>query len=69
MNRLRKARLRVDKSQLKLMKITGIFYSTISRIERGWLNPTEEQKEKLANALGVSKNWLFPDKRNRDLKH
>lgn len=69
MNRLRKARLRVDKSQLKLMKTTGIFYSTISRIERGWLNPTEEQKEKLAKALGVSKNWLFPDKRNRDLKH
>lgn len=62
MNRLRKARLRADKSQLKLMQETGIYFATISRIERGWLKPTEEQREKLARALGVKKDWLFSKK-------
>ena len=60
MNNLRKARLKADKSQHQLMQETGIIYSTISRIERGWLNPTDEQKERLAKALKVSKRWLFP---------
>jgi len=60
MNKLREARLRADKSQLQLMKETGIYFATISRIERGWLRPTEEQKAKLAKALKVDKNWLFP---------
>jgi transcriptional regulator with XRE-family HTH domain len=61
MIRLRRARLMVDKSQLQLMKETGINYATISRIENGWLKPTEEQKRKLAKALKVEKNWLFPE--------
>lgn len=60
MNRLREARLKVDKSQLQLMKETGIYYATISRIEQGWLKPSEEQKKKLADALNVKINWLFP---------
>lgn len=60
MNRLRQARLKIDVSQLELMQRTGIYFSTISRIERGWLNPTEEQKNKLAEALHVETNWLFP---------
>ena len=62
MNNLRKARLNADKSQLQLMKETGIYFSTISRIERGWLKPSDEQKEKLAKALGVKKEWLFTGK-------
>ena len=61
MNRLRKARLKVDKSQLQLMKETGIYYATISRIEQGWLKPSEKQKKKLADALNVKINWLFPE--------
>jgi transcriptional regulator with XRE-family HTH domain len=68
MNRLRKARLRADKSQLKLMQETGIYFATISRIERGWLKPTEEQREKLARALGVKKDWLF-SKNERTKRH
>jgi len=58
---LRQARLKIDMSQLELMKKTGIYFSTISRIERGWLNPTKEQKEKLATALKVEETWLFPN--------
>jgi len=61
MNRLREARLRADKSQLQLMRETNIYFSTISRIERGWLKPTDEQKQKLSKALKVDKGWLFPD--------
>ena len=61
MNRLRQARLKIDKSQLQLMRETKIYYSTISRIERGWLSPNDEQKDKLAYALDVQKDWLFPN--------
>lgn len=60
MNNLRKARLKADKSQLQLMKETGIYFATISRIENGWLEPKDEQKKKLAKALGVEEDWLFP---------
>lgn len=60
MNRLRKTRLMVDKSQLQLMKETDINFATISRIENGRLKPSEEQKRKLAKALNVNRSWLFP---------
>jgi len=61
MNRLRRARLIADKTQLQLMKETDINFATISRIENGWFKPTEEQKQKLAKALSVDKDWLFPN--------
>ena len=64
MNNLRKARLAADKSQLWLMRKTGIYFYTISRIERGWLEPTAEQKIKLAKALGVKTSWLFFNEKN-----
>lgn len=60
MSNLRKARLRVDISQLELMKRSKIHYSVISKIERGWFNATKKQKKLLAEALGVDPNWLFP---------
>jgi ribosome-binding protein aMBF1 (putative translation factor) len=43
------------------MKETGIYFATISKIERSWLKPSEQQKQKLAKALKVGKRWLFPD--------
>ena len=61
-NRLRQARFFKRKPQIKLWLETGIHYSTISRIENGYVQPTEEQKEKFAEALGVKKDWLFPKK-------
>lgn len=66
MNNLRKARLKADKTQLQLMKETGIYFATISKIERGWLKPSEEQKEKLAKALNVKEEWLFSYDRMKD---
>jgi len=65
MNNLRKARLRADKSQLQLMKETGIYFASISRIENGWLKPTSDQKKKLARALKVDPDWLFPENGNK----
>lgn len=62
MNNLRKARLRADKSQLQLMKETGIYFATISRIENGWLKPSDKQKKRLAKALKVKPEWLFSEK-------
>ena len=60
-NRLKEARFFKQIPQIQLWIETGIHYSTISRIECGYIEPTDEQKEKLAKALGVKKDWLFPD--------
>jgi len=61
MNKVRQARLKIDMSQLQLMKETGIYFATISRIERGWVKPSDKQKRQLAEALGVEIDWLFPE--------
>jgi len=62
MNKLKEARFFAKKPQIRLWLETGIHYSTISRIECGYIKPTEEQKEKLAKALGTKKELLFPEK-------
>jgi transcriptional regulator with XRE-family HTH domain len=66
-NRLKKARFFARKSQGRLFLETGIHYATICRIECGYQKPTPDQKKKLARALKVKVNWLFPkdiDERN-----
>lgn len=65
-NRLKEARFFAKKPQIQLWLETGIHYSTISRIECGYIEPIDEQKEKLAKALGVKSDWLFPDDRKED---
>ncbi len=60
-NRLKEARFFKRIPQIQLWLKTGVHYSTISRIECGYIEPTDEQKEKLAEALGVKKEWLFTD--------
>lgn len=62
-NRLKEARFYAKKPQIQLWVETGIHYSTISRIECGYIHPNKEQKEKLAKALGVKTDRLFPEKR------
>lgn len=61
-NRLKEARFFAKKPQARLWLETGVHYATISRIECGYLKPTEEQKKKLAKALKVKPDWLFPEK-------
>lgn len=60
-NRLKEARFFAKKPQIKLWLETGIHYSTISRIECGYIQPTEQQKKKLAKALKVKEEWLFSE--------
>ena len=60
MNNLRRARLNSDVSQLELMKKSGIHYSVISKLENGWSMPSKKQIKKLARALKVDPDWLFP---------
>jgi len=60
-NRLKEARFFKRIPQIQLWLTTGIHYSTISRIECGYIEPTDEQKEKLAKALGVEEGWLFSE--------
>jgi len=59
-NRLKEARLRAMKSQIRLWLETGVHFSTISRIECGYLDASPDQKGKLAAALRVDVDWLFP---------
>jgi transcriptional regulator with XRE-family HTH domain len=63
-NRLKEARFFAKKPQIQLWLETGIHYSTISRLECGYVLPTDEQREKLASALGVEKGWLFPSRKD-----
>ena len=60
MNRLKMVRLLKGFTQVKLMRACGIFHTSISRFENGWILPSNEQKSALSDALGVDKDWLFP---------
>ena len=58
-NRLKEARFKAGMPQIKLWLKSGVHYSTISRIECGYLSPTEKQKKTIARALNVTVSWLF----------
>jgi len=59
-NRLRQARLKQGVSQIELAFKTGIHYSTVSRLEKGWIRGTGTQRKKIAAFLKVKECWLFP---------
>jgi transcriptional regulator with XRE-family HTH domain len=48
-------------SQLKLSYLTGIAPGDISRIENGWIKPYPGWRKRLAEALGVTQDQLFPN--------
>ena len=50
------------KSQMQLQAETGICQVVVSRIERGVVKPTEEQKRLLSKALREPIKRLFPPK-------
>lgn len=57
-NRLRARR--GSMTQETLARLAGLDQSTISRLERGLVAPSDELKWKLAGALGVTVEALFP---------
>jgi transcriptional regulator with XRE-family HTH domain len=60
-NNLKMERFKRGKTQIVLFKETGIWPSKISYIENGYVKASKEEIEKLANALAVSKELLFPE--------
>jgi transcriptional regulator with XRE-family HTH domain len=60
MNRLKATRFERNITQLQLYLVTGIWPSKISAIENDLLQPTEQEKERLAIALGRDKLRVFP---------
>ncbi|MBM4305710.1 MAG: helix-turn-helix transcriptional regulator [Deltaproteobacteria bacterium] len=65
MSRLREIRRNVGLTQFRLMVLTGINAAKISLHENGLVNFSEDEKRKLAVALGVSIEELFPDREMR----
>jgi DNA-binding XRE family transcriptional regulator len=47
-------------TQWDVRKATGIHQSKISLIENGYVNPSEDEKIKIATALGVNVKEIFP---------
>jgi len=60
-NNLKKVRQERGISQLKLAFLTGIGPSEISRIENGWIKPYPGWRKRIAQALDVGEDQLFPN--------
>jgi transcriptional regulator with XRE-family HTH domain len=60
-NRLKEIRAARRATQFDLRIKTGFSQSNISYWERGLLQPSEDQKQKLASALGVNVKDIFPE--------
>ena len=54
---LKEARFKTGKSQFDLRLLTGIHQSRISCIERGYVEPREDEKQKIEDALGLKIDW------------
>ena len=66
MNRLKETRSTRGFSQLTLAKLTNIAPTDISRIENGWLYPYPGWRKRLAKALFVTEQELFPTEGGSD---
>lgn len=60
MNRLREVRVVKRITQFQLRLSTGIHQSKISMIENGFIEPNEDEKQRLAKALGSNPKRVFP---------
>jgi transcriptional regulator with XRE-family HTH domain len=61
MNRLREARVLKRITQFQLRLSTGIHQSKISMIENGFIEPRSDERQRLAKALGVKQEEIFPN--------
>jgi len=59
-NRIREFRKKRGLRQIDLARLVGIFQSELSEIERGLRKPSVYLAKKIAKALGVSLDDLFP---------
>lgn len=65
MNKLRDVRVLKRISQMQLRLLSGVNQTKISWIENGFIKPKPEEKIKLARALGVNPEELFPPSRDK----
>ena len=61
MNRLKVARAEIRRTQFLLSLETRIPQSRISFIENGLIEPRQDEKERLAKALGLGPDEIFPE--------
>jgi len=61
---MKKRRLELELSQYEIEKLTGIAQTKISLIERGYREPSSDERKKLAKALRLEVKELFEDKNN-----
>lgn len=64
MNQIKKRRLELEFSQYEIEKLTGISQTKLSLIERGYREPSSDERKKLAKALRLEVKELFEDKNN-----
>jgi len=62
-NHLREVRARRRMTQLRLSLETSIPQTRISLYENGFFRPNPDERERMADALEVSVEELFPEKR------
>ena len=65
MNRLKVIRAERRLTQFKLALLSGITQSRLSYFENSLLMPTEDEKKKLAGALGMGVEEVFPVEEGR----
>jgi len=61
MNKLKEARFVRRMTQMTIFQLTGIWPSKLSAIENGFISPTAAEKIRLADVLGMDKDWIFPE--------
>lgn len=64
MNLVRKARRDQERTQYQIAKDAEISQSTLSLVERGFIDPSKETKRKIARALNKKVSDLFSKTKN-----
>ena len=61
MSKMKELRFFKGLSQWQIRMVTGISQAKLSLIERGYIVPQEEEKKKIAAALNVRPEEVFPE--------
>jgi transcriptional regulator with XRE-family HTH domain len=65
MNKLREVRVVKRITQFRLRLSTGIHQSKISMLENDLIQPSQDEKQRLAKALGTEVENIFPEDRDQ----
>jgi transcriptional regulator with XRE-family HTH domain len=67
-DKLKELRFFGNLKQCELALKAGIPLATLSRIENGWIQPSERHKKQLAEALELPQSDIFAEKENEQTK-